>query len=104
LTCLVPQFSQTADQATVDLAQAFGLHCLAKHHGHELIPGSEPFGVAFEAVSKDQLMKPLSVEESYQLTEQARMLYLAVIILVGLFTVIVLANITFPFKGDFFNS
>jgi hypothetical protein len=71
----VPQFSLTADQAADDLAQALGLPYLTKQHGHNLIPGTEAFGIAFGAVSKDLLMKPLPVEQSYLLTEQARMPY-----------------------------
>ena len=46
LNAQMPSLAETTGQAAADLPERLGLSELTKHHGHELLPATEPFGAS----------------------------------------------------------
>ncbi len=49
LNAQMPGLAETTGQAPADLPKGMGLPQLAEHHGHELVPATEPFGVSIRS-------------------------------------------------------
>ena len=95
------QLAVTAGQPAANFSQTLGLRQLTKKHSHELIPATEPLGMALSAMLGNQLVKPAPVENGDQLTEKARAAYHGPSSLVfGLMLIVVDQH--FPPKEDFF--